>query len=442
MMMDIDRQRTPQNGDVEAPELTNTSTTTTAVSRDADPTRTASHPRQGPQRDRMQPRRAIHFLLERVATQPETYSGDLVECMRQPWWGDLVRGDFVHPDYYQLLNHKNLAKELTEAWTSYLKVVRLLERIDLSLAARRRQLELDPLCAGEADVEEPELYLFDMCSGKGFNVFLISKMLPGRFKKIYAIDKDQKMNLDHFAALSAEENGTRVKFKYADVHHRRFSEWLARKLGAPGGNEGNRKARRHRKWVAEKQRKRPTDAADDSAAIEPMEQQPSSSSSLPYESETGAAVKPNDEEREIKQRQKRRRRIGLFLGVHLCGELSQTFIDLYNKNPRLAGMVLSPCCLPKHDRGPVERAKKVGLDSYSYWALQLYLMVGPGPLLTYKDLTPVVRGYPLARFLCSPLVLSDNRLNFQEDVLSTKNAFITAIKRPFLKELKECTSAS
>jgi hypothetical protein len=98
--------------------------------------------------------------------------------------------------------------------------------------------------------------------------------------------------------------------------------------------------------------------------------------------------------REEQKKRKRRKRVGIFLGMHLCGELSQTFVGLYNNTPGLAAMVLSPCCLPKHNREPVERAKKLGLDSYSYWALQLYLMVGPGPLVTYKDLSPVVRCSP------------------------------------------------
>jgi hypothetical protein len=291
-----------------------------------------------------------------------------------------------------------LAKELTEAWASYVKVKQLLSRINPNYRVEpsSSSSSIDSTCSttttsatAEAD-DAVELYLFDMCSGKGFNVFIISKMLPDQFTKIYAIDKDQKMNLEHFNALGG------VKFKYADVHHRRFNEWISRKLGAEGGNEGNRKARRHRKWVAEQQRNKPQ-----------QQHEPTSDGN---DKEVVADDEAEEAARREEQRRKRRKRVGLFLGVHLCGELSQTFVGLYNNTPGLAAMILSPCCLPKHDRGPVERAKKLGLDSYSYWALQLYLMVGPGPLLTYKDLSPV------------------------EDVLSTKNAFITSIKRPFIKQ--------
>ena len=198
---------------------------------------------EGPKKERLKPRRAIHFLLERIKTHPEAYSEDLIECLAQPWWGELVHGDFIHPDYYQFLNHKNLAKELTEAWASYVKVKQLLSRINPNYRVEpsSSSSSIDSTCSttttsatAEAD-DAVELYLFDMCSGKGFNVFIISKMLPGQFTKIYAIDKDQKMNLEHFNSLGG------VKFKYADVHHRRFNEWISRKLGAEGGNEGNRK---------------------------------------------------------------------------------------------------------------------------------------------------------------------------------------------------------
>ncbi len=176
---------------------------------------------------------------------PKVYSADLLECMAQPFWKDLVNREieWIEPHFIQIFNHKSLAKELTEAWTSYKKVKQIVERIN---------------------VPASDIILFDMCSGKGFNTLIISKMFP-HFKKVYAIDKDKKMNTQHFQALH------NVTYKLADVNQKSFHKWVA------------------------------------------------------------------DEVQHAK---------GIFLGVHLCGELSQNFISLYNKTENLIAMILSPCCKP------------------------------------------------------------------------------------------------
>jgi len=66
---------------------------------------------------------------------------------------------------------------------------------------------------------------------------------------------------------------------------------------------------------------------------------------------------------------------GLFLGTHLCGELSEIFVDIYNAVTELRGLVLAPCCLSKRKRIFADTAAKLKIDNYEYWTMHLYWMI-------------------------------------------------------------------
>lgn len=75
--------------------------------------------------------------------------------------------------------------------------------------------------------------------------------------------------------------------------------------------------------------------------------------------------------------------IGVFVGTHLCGDLSPMFIQKYNLMDNVKAMVLAPCCLSKKKKELTEKAKHLNVDNYIYWVLFLYHMVQ----LSRKDVT-------------------------------------------------------
>jgi len=44
-------------------------------------------------------------------------------------------------------------------------------------------------------------------------------------------------------------------------------------------------------------------------------------------------------------------RTAILVGMHLCGNLSERAIELFQRIPLIKALILSPCCLPKLRRG-------------------------------------------------------------------------------------------
>jgi len=109
-----------------------------------------------------------------------------------------------------------------------------------------------------------------------------------------------------------------------------------------------------------------------------------------------------DKVRDWVKKQLGKDKIGLFLGTHLCGELSEVFVDIYNTVDELKGLVLAPCCLSKRKRVFADTAAKLKIDNYEYWTMHLYWMIQ----LSRKD-------------ICA-----------DEHVFSVKNNYISAVKGP------------
>eukprot|EP00434_Breviolum_minutum_P014198 symbB.v1.2.012519.t1/scaffold867.1/size156651/5 len=66
----------------------------------------------------------------------------------------------------------------------------------------------------------------------------------------------------------------------------------------------------------------------------------------------------------------------LLVGVHLCGMLSIYAARLFKKVPRPAALILAPCCLDKRLPGIKQRAKRLGVNPYTYWCLTLLMEEG------------------------------------------------------------------
>jgi len=93
-------------------------------------------------------------------------------------------------------------------------------------------------------------------------------------------------------------------------------------------------------------------------------------------------------------------KIGVFVGTHLCGNLSESFIEVFNNVNQLKCGILSPCCLPKRDKTIRTKAKKMKLNGYQLWTLYLYF-----------------------------LLKSDHKnIQREEEMISTKNNFIMALR--------------
>ena len=67
------------------------------------------------------------------------------------------------------------------------------------------------------------------------------------------------------------------------------------------------------------------------------------------------------------------------VGMHLCGQLSVVAIELSKRCTHVAGLLLSPCCLPNHQHrsSPAHLyASSDPLEQYRMWALHLAELIG------------------------------------------------------------------
>lgn len=95
--------------------------------------------------------------------------------------------------------------------------------------------------------------------------------------------------------------------------------------------------------------------------------------------------------------------VGLVVGMHLCGLLSEAAIAMFNGTAAARCLLLSPCCLPKATLSPVvARANKLRVNQYDYWSIHLLMRVAAARRNLARD----------------------------EAILSTRNAVIVAVKEP------------
>eukprot|EP01119_Soliformovum_irregulare_P021194 TRINITY_DN7009_c0_g1_i1.p1 TRINITY_DN7009_c0_g1~~TRINITY_DN7009_c0_g1_i1.p1 ORF type:complete len:298 (-),score=59.22 TRINITY_DN7009_c0_g1_i1:3-896(-) len=190
-----------------------------------------------------------------------------------------IRADI---NFYSILNHKQLKKEMTESYSIYRQVKKLIKQI------------------GD-QTSKKEIVLFDVCSGKGFSSILLSFRFPNA--RIHMIDSCKVMNVSHLKSMP------NVTLDIADIFAPSFEGWVKERC------EG---------------------------------------------------------------------KLGIFLGTHLCGNLSERFITVFRSVPDLRGMILAPCCLSGKMNGLVDGARRLKVDPYKYWCLYLHLMLGSG---VRKDLS-------------------------------------------------------
>lgn len=67
----------------------------------------------------------------------------------------------------------------------------------------------------------------------------------------------------------------------------------------------------------------------------------------------------------------------VFIGIHLCGELSEYFLKAFHSTPNSVAMVLCPCCISKKNTELLERAKRESVSNYELWSQELLNMIEP-----------------------------------------------------------------
>jgi len=68
-------------------------------------------------------------------------------------------------------------------------------------------------------------------------------------------------------------------------------------------------------------------------------------------------------------------KIGVILGIHLCGELSYQLISYYHQIPELKYMLLCPCCISKKNQKLLQTSKDLNIDNYHLWTMELYYTI-------------------------------------------------------------------
>ncbi|PRP89307.1 hypothetical protein PROFUN_02181 [Planoprotostelium fungivorum] len=144
-------------------------------------------------------KRVFDFVMERGIEGEHVY---LRKWLSQPFVPQ-IRAD---PNFYSLLNHKALKKEMTESYSVYRQVKKMIEQIK-----HRHE-----------GTECPTIVLLDVCSGKGFASVLLTFKFPDL--KIKMIDNDRFMNVKHLKSLP------NIEMVYMDVHKEQFQDWMVETL--------------------------------------------------------------------------------------------------------------------------------------------------------------------------------------------------------------------
>lgn len=88
----------------------------------------------------------------------------------------------------------------------------------------------------------------------------------------------------------------------------------------------------------------------------------------------------------------------ILVGIHLCGNLSEHFIQAFHDVPNAVSMVLCPCCISKKQTELLERARRESISNYELWSQELLRQVTPAnkELKTLKECSSEKNNFILA----------------------------------------------
>ena len=113
----------------------------------------------------------------------------------------------------QLLNHRNLKKEITELYGALISMENALKKASSSSALSESSLD-DLLCFDNLRSLGNRMIIYDLCSGKGLASFFLSFMFPQ--STIRMIDFERKIKLGHLSVLP------NVYYQYLDIYSDEF----------------------------------------------------------------------------------------------------------------------------------------------------------------------------------------------------------------------------
>ena len=307
------------------------------------------------------------------------------------------------PNWRTLLNNSGLKKEVSEAFAMVVRVEQL----------------VDELCGGDYS----RAVVFDVCCGKGYLGTTLAALHPEL--QVRLCDRNGKINFGYLRELPNAVPTVGNILKPGD--------WLARWVRAEVKDVEDVRAGRPSRLRQREEQRRAAGPMLTRRALRAAEYHKRRAEFRAARSAAEQAgvefvppTLPSLHSLVLKRAEEQRRRrgddgdddgggvgngggvVGILVGIHLCGLLSQKLVDTFNEEECIQGLVLCPCCLASHKiSDAAARSRKLmssgTADNYVYWSLMLYNQV---------------------RRDCRRAMLVDS------GILSQKNSVIVARKRP------------
>lgn len=162
------------------------------------------------------PKIALDFVLQnaRSAVDNGTINLYIQEFVNYSWITDVKRMADTDYSVKQLMNHKQLKKEISETIGSLCQVER-------ALRGRCVDRTFGPLLSFEAlKLNESKIKFYDVCSGKGLTSFFLAFLFPS--VQIVMVDFNANIRLDHLRSDRLKN----VSYEHLDIHSSAFEDFL------------------------------------------------------------------------------------------------------------------------------------------------------------------------------------------------------------------------
>jgi hypothetical protein len=165
---------------------------------------------------RLPPKIALDFVIEncrnalmKTTENDQFYNQYITAFVKMPWVPEIYQLVAECYPAKQIMNHKHLKKEITEAFGALKVAEKALRR---SVGAPHCDSDRELLTFEYLKRYQNKLVFLDMCSGKGIQSFLMTFLLPG--SDIVMIDFNAKIKLEHLQHPRMHK----IKFMHLDIY--------------------------------------------------------------------------------------------------------------------------------------------------------------------------------------------------------------------------------
>ena len=241
----------------------------------------------------------------------------------------------------RLFDADRVVKEFVEAAPVLHSVLQMIEKDD-----------------GNSSSKNQTYTIIDLCSGKGYLGMLLSDMLPpSKVFRIVLMDKawplrnaelkGHHINWEHIYGTYQEDTGDGNN-ETTDGNVPIDASLVCREIGTPSSS------------------------SPPLASAKPPSMSKNSSSSSYYDTWPIPIDTSRQDLKASRQREQIRKHFlsnekehpVIMLGIHLCGILSLSAIDLFNDNPAVRFLALKPCCLPGMVHAKRHKVFKIGTHCF------------------------------------------------------------------------------